>query len=220
MKKSFLLFIPSVLLLASCETFNVGYTDARHEAGVDNSVAPGYVEPSYPAYPGDQFTVSDDTQSAVLTFTGYKDGESNIQDIEKLNSFVTTETKDFFVSMENPLNVGIDKEDGLFIGSWSSYVDGYVTLAFSKEIKNIEIIATPYYSITYPYNEEKFTIDEETGISVNDSPYIMLSTTRNEDGSVKESACRYLNYARENKDKITIKVGRRRAFIKKITLYY
>jgi len=220
MKKSHLIFVPLVFLLASCDTFKVGFTNDKHEAGVDNDSASAYMVPSYPTYGGDQFTVADDSPRAVITFTGYDDGLSNIQNIEKLNSFVTIDQEDFFATVENPLNVGTDEEDGLFIGADSSYVDGEMTLAFKKDIKYIEIIATPYFFISHSWNEEKYNIDKDVCISVNGSPYVDLSTTQNEDGSLKETTCRYSNRAQDNKDKVTIKVGRRRAFIKKITLYY
>ena len=220
MKKSRLIFIPLIFILASCDTFNVGFTDDQHEAGLDYGSASVYIAPSYPTYGGDQFTVSENEKSASIVFTGYNDGLSNIKDIDLLNSFVNIDQEDFFITVESPLNVGTDEEDGLFIGADSSYVDGELTLAFKQDIKYIEILATPYFYVSHSWNEEEYKIDKDVCISVNGSAYVMLLTSQNEDGSVKETTCRYLNYAQENKDKITIKVGRRRAFIKKITLYY
>lgn len=220
MKKSHFIFIPLVFMLASCDTFNVGFTNDKHEPGIENGTVSKYVVPSYPTYSGDKFTVTDEDPRAVITFTGCNDGLSNIQDIEKLNSFVSVDQEDFFATVESPLNVGTDEEDGLFIGADSSYVDGEMTLAFKKDIKYIEIVATPYFFVSHSWNEETYKIDQDVCISVNDSPYISLLTTQNEDGSLKETTCHYSNNAQDNKDKITIKVGRRRAFIKKITLYY
>ena len=220
MKKSLVILIPIFLLLTSCQTFKAGYTDDRHEAGPDYGSVSIYSVPSYQTYSGDQFTVGENDPKAVITFTGYSTSQSNIQDIEKLNSYVSLETEEFFSTVEEPLNVGTDRDEGLFIGANSTYVDGQITLAFKKEIKHIEILAVPYSFLTYAFNSEELKIDKDTGISVNDSPYIMLTTTQNDDGSVKETLCRYDNYAKENKDKITIKVGHRRAFIRKITLYY
>ena len=203
MKKSHFIFIPLVFMLASCDTFNVGFTNDKHEPGIENGTVSKYVVPSYPTYSGDKFTVTDEDPRAVITFTGCNDGLSNIQDIEKLNSFVSVDQEDIFVTVESPLNVGTDEEDGLFI-----------------DIKYIEIVATPYFFVSHSWNEETYKIDQDVCISVNDSPYISLLTTQNEDGSLKETTCHYSNHAQDNKDKITIKVGRRRAFIKKITLYY
>ena len=220
MKKSHLIFIPVLFMLASCETFKVGFTNDQHEAGLDNGSASLYVVPSYPAYGGDQFTISENEKLAEIVFTGYTNNLSNIQDIDLLNSLVDINQEDFFITTESPLNVGTDEEDGLFIGANSSYVDGELTLAFKQDIKYIEIIATPYFYISHSWNEEEYKIDQDVYISVNNSPYVVLLTSQNEDGSVKETTCRYLNYAQENKDKITIRVGRRRAFIKKIKLYY
>ena len=220
MKKSRLVFIPLIFMLASCDTFKVGFTDEKHEAGLDQGSGSVYIVPSYPTYSGDQFTVSDNEKSASIVFTGYTDGLSNIQDIDLLNSLVDISQQDFFITVESPLNVGTDEKDGLFIGADSSYVDGELTLAFKQDIKYIEIVATPYLYVSHSWNEEEYKIDQDVCISVNGSAYVALLTSQNEDGSLKETTCRYINHAQENKDKITIKVGRRRAFIKKITLYY
>ena len=220
MKKSRLVFVPLLFVLASCETFTVGFTDDVHEAGVDHSTVSAYKEPSYPSYGGDQFTPSENENIAVITFSGIDDGLSNIQDIDKLNSFVTIDKEDFFQTIENPLNVGTKEGEGLFIGADSTYVDGEMTLVFKQNIKYVEILATPYYYVSHSWNDEKTQIDSDAGISVNGSPYIFISSSQNEDGSIKETNCRFLNYAQENKEKVTIKVGPKRALIKKITLYY
>lgn len=222
MKKIFVTLIPALLLLASCETFNVGYTDDRHEAGPDQqgSFAP-YSAPSYQTYAGDQLSFGDEDPRVTMTFKGYTKSQTNIEDINELNSYIVTDTENIFVTCESPRFVGTQKDGEFYLGvSTSQYEDGYLTLVFNKEIKGIEIVAVPYNYIDTSWNEEKLHVDKETVISVNDSPYINLSSAQNEDQSIKETLCRYKNYAKENKEKVTIRVALGIAFIRKITLYY
>ena len=65
-------------------------------------------------------------------------------------------------------------------------------------------------------------MDEEVGISVNGSLYVTLTSSLDKDtNEVKETVCKYdVSNKAEDKNKVSLRVKQRRAFLKKITLYY
>lgn len=221
MKKVKFLVLPLLLCLTGCQTFEVGYDEFEHDKGLDKSVSGNsYSAITYSYYGGDQYAINTNLETANITFAGINTNDSNVTDIEKLNSYVVSDKENFFETIENPYNVGTNEEFGLYLGVSSTYAHGEMTLVLNKDIKNIEIVATPYYFYRDAWNEEELVVDQDSAISVNGSPFIRLSTSVNEAGVVNETTCKYQNYASENKNKVTLRVGPTKAFIKKITLYY
>lgn len=217
--KKLILLLPALLLLSSCNELTVGFTDEEHEAGLDRSVSrednPKVDEYSY---------IKNDTlnneglNKATLTFTGISKSETNLKDYAVIGSYVSVEPNIFIgVNYANFFNT---KEEGYaFIGADSTYVDGKVTFAFNTQIKNIEIKARPYSYIKTAFNEESLIIDHEVAICVNDKGYIKLDETALESGEkAVSSTCSFA--LSEPFQEITIKVGKRRAVIEEINLYY
>ena len=225
MKKSLLLFIPAILCLTSCEVFKVGLDQTgSHSSGLDKSIS-GQDEDDafrpFSTYSGDMFS-TEGLESAYLTFGNFTDSFSDIKDVATLNSYIIASEENFFSTVESPKNVGVKENDGFFLGADSKYADGVLTFAFTKDIKYVEITATPYYYIDTAWNGEDPVIDQDSAISVNDSLYIPLASgTDSETKKVKETVCKYdVSTKGEDKSKISLRVKQRRVFLRKITLYY
>ena len=224
MKKSLLLLVPALLCLASCQEFKVGIDGGSHRSGLDRSdsvQSSNVPADSYRTFGGDTFKV-DDASKVELTFGNFTDNLSNIEDINIINSFIIASEENIFSTVEAPKYVGTKEEQGLFLGADSRYADGYLTFAFSKDIKYVEITATPYYYINTAWNGDDLVVDEEVGISVNGSLYVPLASTLNsETNNVKETVCKYdVSNKSEDKNKVSLRVKQRRVFLKKIALYY
>ena len=223
MKKSLLLLIPALMCLTSCQEFKVGLDGGYHSSGLDKSIS-GQNSSSpadeYKTFGGDVFTTGD-LASVELTFAGFDDNISDIKDIDAINSYVVSSVENVFVTVEAPSHVGT-KEEGLFLGADSRYADGYLTFSFNKDIKYVIISATPYYYHNTAWNEDDLVVDENVGISVNGSLYVpLVSTIEQETQKVKETLCKYdVSNKQEDKNKISLRVNQRRAFLQKITLYY
>ena len=225
MKKSLLLIVPALLCLTGCETFKVGLDQtSEHKSGLDKSIS-GQADNDgfrpYSLFGGDTFS-TDDTESGELTFGNFTDSFSDIKDLETINSYIIPSADNFFTGVEGPQNVGVKEEDGFFLGADSKYSDGVLTFVFTKDIKYVAITATPYYYIDRSWNGEDPVVDEEAAISVNDSLYILLdSSIDQETNSVKETVCKYnVSNKVEDKNKVSLRVKQRRVFLRKITLYY
>ena len=219
MKKPILLLVPALLLLTSCDIFKVGYVNDRHSAGIEGgSVASSYYTEEYSYYAGDNID-EDNKNVATLTFSGYDENISDISDLEKLESYINCDVPEVFKEVKAAKNVGIKNDHGLFIGVYSSYADGFLSLSFNVDVKDIAIEASPYYYEKNAWNESELEVDDKVAVAVNTNGYITLSQTKNEEGTaIKATTCRY-HLATSSAD-ITIKVGQRRAFIDKITIYY
>ena len=220
MKKSRMLLLPLVLLLAGCNNqLEVGFKEGdTHSAGPDRETSSkegGVISYSYM-----NNTSLDNTglTKASLTFANINASKTDIQDKELLMSYLSVENG-ILTGVDNPHYVSTKDDGTFFIGADSSYVDGMITLYFNVNIKNIEITAKPYYSISTAFNEETLTYDHEVCMAVNNTGYIKLNENVNEE--TKEVPSTTLSYhLQEAAGAVTIKVGKRRAIFEKIDLYY
>lgn len=217
MKKLFLLL--PILLLTGCQDMKVGFLNESHEAGLDHSISSssnGKVD----SYNFIQNMALDNTNltKAVLTFNDIISSSSDIKDLEVINSFINID-QEVTVEAKGASYFSTKEEGYAFIGADSSYVDGYLAINFGVAIKNIEIKARPYSYIKTAFNEETLVIDHEVAICVNDLGYIKLNESANEEETkAVTSTCSFaLNEASQE---IVIKVGKRRAVIEEIDLYY
>ena len=217
MKKQALLLVPLITVLTSCGLLDIGMTGETHSAGIaghDSSIRT-YVD-QYTYFSGDEI---DETNTNVANLTFSAENAFTIgSSAETFNSIVSCDVDDVFNSVTEAENVGVIKDFWLFVGADSTYTDGYLTLKFDINIKDIKIEACPVYFEKYGF-EEDFRIDENVAVAVNNSSYIRLSSLRDEvTGDVNTTPCRY--HMPDNTKEIKIKVGQRRAFIRKIVLYY
>lgn len=220
MKKSRLLLLPLVILLAGCNNqIEIGFSDGdKHSAGPDRETSSkegGVISYSYM----DNATLDNTGLSkATLTFANINTSKSDIEDKELIMSYLNVD-QSILTGVDNPHYVSTKDDGTFFIGADSSYVDGMLTLYFNVNIKNIEITAKPYYSISTAFNEEVLTYDHEVCIAINNTGYIKLNEQVNEEN--KEVSSSKLSYHLEQAaGAVTIKVGKRRAIFEKIDLYY
>ena len=210
--------LPIVLLLTSCEVFKVGYVDEQHEPGIENSGSASkkeYTE-NYSYFSGDQIN-TEGKNVANITFSSPK-SLSNIA-IEKVDELISCDVDGLCSGAVETFNVGTKEGAWLFIGTSSTYADGYLTLGFNSPIKDVVIQASPYFYENTSWNEEEFVIDQGVCVAVNSSNYIKLSSLTNEEKTeVVNTDCCY--HFQESQTQIKIKAGGQKAFIKKITLYY
>ena len=225
MKKACLLLIPIFIALVGCETFKVGLDQEGHySSGLDKSISgqgDNDAFRSYQVYGGDSFS-TDETSNADLTFGNFTGNFSDIKDIDTINSYIIASEENFFISAEGPQNVGTKEDNGLFLGANSKYSDGVLSFVFTRDIKYVEIVATPYFYIDTSWNADEPIVDDGVGISVCDSLYVpLVSTLDAETKAVQETTCKYDVTNKEgDKNKISLRVKQKRAFLKKITLYY
>lgn len=220
MKKSKLLLLPLVILLAGCNNkIEIGFSDGdKHSAGPDRETSSkegGVISYSYM-----DNAILDNTglSKATLTFANINTSKSDIEDKELIMSYLNVD-QSILTGVDNPHYVSTKDDGTFFIGADSSYVDGMLTLYFNVNIKNIEITAKPYYSISTAFNEEVLTYDHEVCIAINNTGYIKLNEQVNEEN--KEVSSSKLSYHLEQAaGAVTIKVGKRRAIFEKIDLYY
>lgn len=220
MKKSKLLLLPLVILLAGCNNqIEIGFSDGdKHSAGPDRETSSkegGVISYSYM-----DNAILDNTglSKATLTFANINTSKSDIEDKELIMSYLNVD-QSILTGVDNPHYVSTKDDGTFFIGADSSYVDGILTLYFNVNIKNIEITAKPYYSISTAFNEEVLTYDHEVCIAINNTGYIKLNEQVNEEN--KEVSSSKLSYHLEQvAGAVTIKVGKRRAIFEKIDLYY
>lgn len=220
MKKSKLLLLPLVILLAGCNNkIEIGFSDGdKHSAGPDRETSSkegGVISYSYM----DNATLDNTGLSkATLTFANINTSKSDIEDKELIMSYLNVD-QSILTGVDNPHYVSTKDDGTFFIGADSSYVDGMLTLYFNVNIKNIEITAKPYYSISTAFNEEVLTYDHEVCIAINNTGYIKLNEQVNKEN--KEVSSSKLSYHLEQAaGAVTIKVGKRRAIFEKIDLYY
>lgn len=210
--------LPVALLLTSCEVFKIGFVNEDHSAGIEGSSATSSqtYKDDYSYYPGDTLD-TEGKHAANLTFTP-DDGLSSIG-ADKVSEIASCDVDDVFAGALDTYNVGTRENAWLFVGAKSSYVDGFLDLAFNVSIKDVVIEATPYYYEDNAWNEEKLIIDENCCLAVNTSNYIRLSSLTNDAKTeVNSTLCRY--HLPEASNQIKIKAGGEKSFIKKITLYY
>lgn len=220
MKKSKLLLLPLVILLAGCNNqIEIGFSDGdKHSAGPDRETSSkegGVISYSYM-----DNAILDNTglSKATLTFANINTSKSDIEDKELIMSYLNVD-QSILTGVDNPHYVSTKDDGTFFIGADSSYVDGILTLYFNVNIKNIEITAKPYYSISTAFNEEVLTYDHEVCIAINNTGYIKLNEQVNKEN--KEVSSSKLSYHLEQAaGAVTIKVGKRRAIFEKIDLYY
>ena len=223
MKKSLLLFIPMLICLTGCQEFKIGIDYDKYSSGLDKSLSSQNQNDTlgeYHLFGGDVFDTAE-TTSVEITFGGFTENLSNITDIELLNSYITCSEEGFFTSVESPKNIGVKKDNGLFVGADSKYTDGVLGFVFSKNIKYVKVTASPYYYINTAWNEDTPVVDEPVGISLDNSHYVPLVTSLDEAGQVKDTDCKFdVSNKSEDKNKISLRVKQKRAILKKITLYY
>lgn len=217
MKKASYLLLPLVLVLTGCQ-FSIGYDKNSHEPGLDKSYSQSTNnQKSYTYFTGDQIESIGLTKE-IITIKEITKAESDIKDIEKLNNLFDRDASSAFETVSNPSYVGV-KEEGLFIGTDSSYLDGELTFNFVNPIHYVEIVARAYTYVVTSFNEYSVSIDYDAAIAVNDSPYIKMNGKYNEETERAESVtCRY--HLTNPSNAFTIKVGLQRAFIEVINVYY
>ena len=220
MKKSRLLLLPLVLLLSSCNNnIEIGFKNGdTHSAGPDREISSKQGGAISYSYMNNATLDNTGLTKAALTFANISTSKSDIQDEELLMTYLSVEN-DILTGVDNPHYVSTKDDGAFFIGADSSYVDGMITLYFNVNIKNVEITAKPYYSISTAFNEEVLTYDHEVCIAVNNTGYIKLNETIDEEtNEVSSSTLSY--HLDEAAGAVTIKVGKRRAIFEKIDLYY
>lgn len=220
MRKSRLLFIPLVLLLSSCNSkLDIGFSNGdTHSAGPDRSASSKEGGAISYSYMNNASLDNTGLTKAELSFTNINTSKSDIKDEELLMSYLSVDNN-ILTGVDNPHYVSTKDDGTFFIGADSSYVDGMITLYFNVNIKNIEITAKPYYSISTAFNEETLSYDHDVCIAVNNTGYIKLDQNVNEEtNEVPSSTLAY--HLEEASGAITIKVGKRRAIFEKIDLYY
>lgn len=216
MKKRYILFLPLLIALSACE-FNVGFDAETHSAGLDKSYSHSNAQEkvTYDYYSGDNIdSIKNERSACAFSFAFLKDtrdAKSDIKDIDLLNSYFTTEGNNILSTVSEPNYVGV-KEGGLFIGAESSYIVGTLTLNCSVPVVAVEIEACSYYYVTTTFNEEKSIVDKESAISINEKNFILLS-----EEAEKTSLC---SYRIDENTQVKISVGKTRAYINSITLYY
>ena len=220
MKKSRLLLLPIIFLLSSCKEVGFGYTNEQHEKGWDHSVEStsqlGKVD-SY-SYRSNDILDNSGLTKANMTFTNIKESVTNLQDYEKIKSYVNID-KDIFDYAYNPLYFSTKEEGYVFLGADSTYVDGEITFVFTQDIKNVEITAKQYSHLKTSFNEEQFIVDQNVAISVNDLGYIRINgEVDNENLTVASTKVSF--HLDSPSKSITLKVGQYRAILEKIVLYY
>ena len=219
MKNYRLLVIPMIFMLAGCQQVDFGYTQASHDKGWEYSSDMASQPKTADSYSYRQNDTLDNSglTTANLTFVGITTSETNVQDIEKIKSFINID-KEILENIENPLYFSTKQDGFAFLGADSSYVDGEITLIFTQDIKNIEITAKPYNYVKSSF-EETFIVDENIALSVNDSGYIKLERNINEETQTVDSSTCSFHLATPSKS-IRIKAGPDRAILEKIVLYY
>ena len=222
--KKVLLLLPAMLLLTGCQdiTFMFSQNDT-HPAGLDQGSGSNSQVPneSYSYYPGD--SVVDDApgrplNTANLTFKDIKDSKTDIKDVEEIKSYFN-DTNNILTSIENPLFFSTKSDGTAFLGVESTYSQGKMTLNFASPIYHVVVTARAYSYINYSFNEEKLIIDQDVAISANEKGYIKLSNAANEaNNASKSSECSFAFSTPVNK--ITFKVGKQRAILEKIAVYF
>ena len=224
MKKSLFLVAPIIFILSACDSaksISIGFSENdSHSRGFDYETSStsqrGKVD-SY-SYRNNDTLDNSALTKAEMTFVNITSSQTDIQSVETINSYVSV-SQDIYVSASNPLYFNTKAEGLAFLGADSNLIDGEITFAFSQDIKNIEIEAVPYNYIKNSFNQDTLIIDEDVAISVNDNGYIKLGQEINKsENKVISSAVAF--HLASPSNTITLKVGRRRAILEKITLYY
>ena len=214
MKKSVLLFLPILALLAGC-SIKVDYLNNEHSAGLEKSIDNSKSkEISYAYFSGDNLE-KEGLNVARFTFNIDKT-DSNISK-ENLPPIITCDNTDITYTIEDAQYVGSKEGIGLFIGIDSKYIDGSLNIGFDRDIKCVEIKATRYFYETQSF-ETNIVIDSDAAIAVNESRYIKLSGSKDESGLPTITECRY-NLS-NNARNVNVKVGPQRAFIQEIACYF
>jgi len=219
MKKFRYLLLPFVFLLTSCGevTFGVSWGGTT-SAGLDRSVSSNNSGKPSHSYTNNTSLDNSGLNVATLTFANMEKAQSDIQDLEKIQSFFVFD-KDIMTGIENAHYLGVKANGPLYLGADSTYVDGEITFNFNVPIKNVEITAKQYYFIKTAYNEDALVVDEDVAIAVNDGGFVRVEGQVDEENQTVASTV--LGYhLNEEKQSVTIKVGARRAIIEKIVFYY
>ena len=213
MKKSALLFIPLLVVLASCT--QISFLDYEHSAGLEKSMSNNpYSAISYNYFSGDNLE-TEGLSVARFTFNVSKTDSNMSKDA--VAEIIACDNAQVTYTVEDAQYVGSKEEIGTFIGLDSEYVNGALTLQLDKEIKCVTVKASRYYHESSGFEENVF-IDADVAIAVNNSRYIKLSGTKDDAGIPQATDCSYNLSA--NTNTVTIKVGPQRAFIKEIICYF
>ena len=221
MKKRYLALLPLMFLVSGCDIngVKISFADGNyHSAGLDKSYSmDGSNSISY-SYKNNDTLNNEGLNSVILTFENIDTSETNIQDVAKIKSYLSL-TDQILDSVSNPSYFNTLSSGVVFLGTSTEKVLGEITLNFNVEIKNVEILAKPYYYVDNTFNNNELVVDEDVAISLNDEGYIKINKDIDEENqTVNSSTCSYK--LQEAKNTINIKVGKRRAILEKITLYY
>ena len=220
MKKKTYLLLPIALLLTSCGEITIGFSQGdTHSAGFDRPVSSqDTAKPSY-SYINNTSLDNAGLNAATLTFANIEQSDSDIQNLEKIQSFLVFD-QNIFTDVANPHYFGVKNDEQIvYLGADSTYVDGEITFNFNTAIKNVEITAKQYFYVETAFNEDKLMVDEEVAISVNDGGFIRLDGEKDEENHTVNPVVLGYHLATESQT-IKIKVGKRRAIIEKIVFYY
>lgn len=221
MKKRYLALLPLMFLVSGCDIngVKISFADGNyHSAGLDKSYSmDDYNSISY-SYKNNDTLNNEGLNSVILTFENIDASETNVQDVAKIKSYLSL-TDQILDSVSNPNYFNTLSSGVVFLGTSTEKVLGEITLNFNVEIKNVEILAKPYYYVDNTFNNNELVVDEDVAISLNDEGYIKINKDIDEENqTVNSSTCSYK--LQEAKNTINIKVGKRRAILEKITLYY
>ncbi len=206
LKKAFYLF--PILIITSCSfgNLNLSFVD-----GGDTNNNPSSSERVIETFEGDKY--SPDLMDQTI-FTAKNDAEKETDSLseEDLSTYFSGEDG-IITGFSNISKVGAIS-GGLKIGSYNENVDGTLTISLSRTYEAILIVAHPRVATISEEIGKRYEVDN-AAISVNDSKYIKLNSTLEDDGeTLKSSDCIYAL----NSDTISIRVAFKRAVIEKIVL--
>ena len=221
MKKRYLALLPLMFLVSGCDIngVKISFADGNyHSAGLDKSYSMDDNNSISYSYKNNDTLNNEGLNSVILTFENIDASETNVQDVAKIKSYLSL-TDQILDSVSNPSYFNTLSSGVVFLGTSTEKVLGEITLNFNVEIKNVEILAKPYYYVDNTFNNNELVVDEDVAISLNDEGYIKINKDIDEENqTVNSSTCSYK--LQEAKNTINIKVGKRRAILEKITLYY
>ena len=224
MKKAVLLVLPCVLLLSSCQEITFAFSrNDTHPAGLDNEGGSSKNEDvgPYSYYKGD--SIVDDAPgrplvSSELTFANITESKTNITDTDAIKSYFV-DSAVILDSVENPYYFSTKAEGLAFLGAESTYIEGKITLNFNVPVYHMVITARPYSYIQTSFNEEKLIIDNDVAISANSKGFIKLKETANENNDASITSECSFGFT-QPVQQISLRVGKRRAILEKIVIYY